>query len=270
MIRQTRPGELIDILRTDFQHRNEPNFAWKSGASVLQMIPGLIAAWPMSIARRDSGNDMIRDISGGGYHMTVTNGQAMNYSGLVPYVEFDGTNQYISRADGGAADWSDVRGTEGHVAAAVRGLTFGGWFWFDDPAGALEGIMVKRSGAAGNYAYALWRTVGGTIRCEISDDGTATDLATTTAAPAQSAWHCIIGRFDPSAFVEVFVDGTWTQQATARASIFDSNADLTIGAFSGPGSYMDGRASHDFLSQMYVSDAIIFNFFQQTRAMFGV
>ena len=268
---QIRNADLVDILRTDFQHRNEPNFAWKSAASVLQVIPGVIAAWPMSIVRLDNASSRARDATGAGYDLTSNNNVLFGYepSTLIPYAVFNGVDRFLSRVDGGPANWADVRGTETHIPVAQRGLTLGGWFWFDNTAAAIEHCIGKRIGI-GNLSYYLRRLATGEANFEISDDGTNTDNATSVVTIPEDSWHCMIGRFDPSTSVDVFLDGTWATGATARASIFDSGADFTIGAVSGGGEYMAGRSSLCWLSQMYLSDAIAFNFYQQTRAMFGV
>ena len=45
---------------------------------------------------------------------------------LAPYVALDGTMD-LSRVDGGAANWADIRGNEGYVLAGQRGFTIGLW-----------------------------------------------------------------------------------------------------------------------------------------------
>ena len=263
-------AEMVDLLRAYFQDRNEPNFAWKSAISVTLGIPGLIASWPMSIVRLDNTSGQARDASGVGYDLTSNNGVLFAYEPgtLIPYAAFDGVNRYLSRLDGGAANWADVRGTETHIPIAQRGLTLGGWFWFDSAAAAAENCIGKRVGA-GNLSYYLRRLATGEADFEISDDGTNTDNGRSVITIPEDSWHCMIGRFDPGVSVDVFLDGTWAIGATARASIFDSTADFTIGAISGGAEYMTGRSSLCFLSQMYLSDAIVSCFYEQTRTMFN-
>ena len=264
-------AEMVDLLRAYFQDRNEANFAWKSAVSATLGIPGLIASWPMSIVRPDPNpSDRARDATGVGYDLTSNNVVSFGYAPgtLIPCAIFDGTN-HLSRIDGGAANWADVRGTEAHISAAQRGITFGGWFWFDNTAAATENCIGKRVGA-GNLSYYLRRLLTGEANFGMSDDGTNASGVSSVATIPEDSWHCMMGRFDPATSVDVFLNGIWAVGATARASIFDSTADFTIGAISGGAEYMTGRSSLCFLSQMYLSDAIAFNFYQQTRAMFGV
>jgi hypothetical protein len=267
---QQRNDELVDILSADFQNRNESNFAWKSAASVLQFIPGVIAAWPMSALRRDSNTDRVRDIAGGGYHLTQNNACVFRYYNLAPVVDFAGANEYLSRVDGGAGDWADVTGTETHIPAAVQGLFLGGWFRFDDAVSAVEYMMAKW-GAAGNRSYGLRRSATGAATFIVSNDGTATaqvDLA--GALVTTGEWYCVLGRFDnTNNEIKVWVNGD-SNTAVYNNAIFDGNADFIIGARQGGAEQMDGMSSLDFLGQIAVGEATAFSFYQQTRAMFGV
>ena len=98
---QTRNSDLVDLLRSDFQHRNEPNFAWKSVVSSFLALPLVRAFWPMSIV---TDADPQARSALGGYHLTNNNVCTFGYSNLVTYVNFNGTTQSLTRADGGAAD----------------------------------------------------------------------------------------------------------------------------------------------------------------------
>jgi hypothetical protein len=261
-----RNDELVDGLRAEFQARYEPNFAWKSAVSAFLALPALRAFWPMSSVDYAAASQG-RDVAGGAYHLTNNNSADFGSDDLAPYVEFDGVNQYLSRADGGAGNWADILGTEAYIVAGQRGLTFGGWF-YPKETGTLEYLFTKRGGG-GQRSYWIRFNAADQFVCGISDDGTNSDNATSAAA-AVNAWYFVVGRFDPSTLVEVYVNGTWVTQATARAAVFDSTAALVIGADGTVGNYYEGLASLCFVCASDIPDATVFSLFEQTRAMFGV
>ena len=226
-------------------------------------LPGLRAFYPMS-AVGTAGE--ARDLGGSGatYDLTLNGNPRFNYSGLVPHCDYDGTGDYHSFVDDANFD---IRGTEAYVIAAVRGLTWGGWF-YPEETGTTEGLITKW-GAAAQRAYQIQLTAADQFAALISDDGTNSDTAT-SAAVAMDAWYCVIGRFIPGAFVDIFVNGVETNQVTARASVFNSNADFVIGARTGGAIPFQGRISLSFICAEQLSDAILSSLFQQTRAAFGV
>lgn len=241
-------------------------------------LPALRAFWPMSAV--DYTNPQALDIGGGSYHLTNNNVATFGYDPnqvLVPCVFLDGVNQYLSRADGGAANWADVTGTEAFIENTIvgaRGLTFGGWFLNDthDTVGDLDGLIAKTTYAGNQVSYLLGHNVIGTYNFASSSLGTIADI---TSVGSQfislGIWHFAVGRFDPSTTKAIFVDGVKNSIATAHASIFDSTAPLTIGAYNaGANNFMDGRASLCFLCAAALSDATISSLFQQSRAAFGV
>ncbi len=273
MIMQERNPEMVDILRTDFQHRNEPNFAWKSAVSSVLAIPNLIAAWPMSVVRLDSATDRARDVSGAAYHLTDTNGVLFGYDNLVPYADFTGTNENLSRIDGGAADWADVRGNEGHIPAALRGLSLGGWFRTDTIAAGAAGLISKWESGTNDRSWLLRRD-GADIEFRISVNGIAGLGPATVTGISAATWYYIAARYEPDGAAATLT--TWVNSDTgtaaigAAATIFDSDATFRIGAYNGSSNVFDGKGSLCWLSACALSDAIMFNLFQQQRAMFGV
>ncbi len=269
---QQRNPELVDILRTDFQHRNEPNFAWKSAVSALQALPGLIAAWPMSAVRLDNATDRARDVSGAGYHLTAVNTVVFLNNGLAPYARFGGTNEYLSRADGGAANWADVRGNEAHIHSSIRGVTVGGWFYSSSVAAGQDGFISKYD-AAGDQRSFLLRRDAANAQFYVSANGIAS-LGPAQYAISANAWHFIAGRYESdvaAATLTIWVDGDiGTAAIGAVPTLFDSTAAFEIADYDAGNFPLDGRSSLNFFCQCAVDDAIIFSFFQQTRAMFGV
>lgn len=266
---QVANRQLVQLLSAWFQSRREASFAWSRAVSEYLALPALRAFWPMSSVDYTAANRAL-DIAGGAYHLTDNNTVEFNYDGLAPYVQITATNtEYLSRVDGGAANWSDFTGLETFIASGVRGFTTGAWIYLDSLTGSSQAIISK-FGAVGNRSYQLYVTGAGDARFLISVDGTA--LTTVTGASISlNAWHHIVGRFDPSTELAVFVDGIEATNIVAiPASIFDSTADFRIGANAVPSDYFDGRISMAFPCAAYLSDAIILSLFEHTKAMFGV
>ncbi len=241
-------------------------------------LPGLRAFWPLSSV--DYTNPQAKDLGGGGYHLTNNNTSTFGYDPtriLVPCAFFDGTNQYLGRADGGAANWADVTGTEAYIentAVGARGLSMGGWFRFDAAASAIEDCIGKWNDAVNN-SYLIRRIASGVINFVISTDG-STDftLASGSDTVGANEWAWLGMTFDPSARLAGWINATqYTTAASVPASIFDGNSSFGIGASFSAGAaarFMDGRASLCFLCAACLDDATVDSLFQQTRAAFGV
>lgn len=266
---QRRNAELVDNLRADFQHRNEPNFAWKSIVSAFMVLPGAIAVWPTSAVRRDSNTNRLRDVGGGGYHLNQNNNCLFDHDNLIPYVDLGGTNEYFARVDGGPADWADITGTEAHVAPDVQGLTLGTWSWLDvTPGGGGMGLLAKDLAAGNQRSYGLIMTNTRAARFHVSNAGAAISSIGSAGTVSTSEWFFAVGRFDNTGnTIAVNLNGTWTD-AVYNNAVFDSGTNFEIGRFNA-GNYLNGRISISFLSQVAISDAIIGALFQQTRGMFG-
>lgn len=260
------------LTRRAVDNLDRPEKTLNDAIAYLLALPALRACWPMSsvdyaVASR------ARDVSGQGYHLTDNNTPLFNYDELAPYAEFDGVNQYLSRVDGGAANWADILGTETYIAAAARGLTLGGWFYIDQTTGADQGFITKVAGGAINTrSYAL-RYVNATQCANIAVIDAANALFQIDSGSTMSfaAWHYVVGRFDPSTELAIFLDNEKTTNVVAiPAAIIDSTAAVAIGANAIPSVYLDGRASLCFLCAAMLSDEIIMTLFEQTRALFGV
>ena len=239
--------------------------AWKAACSVMQALPGLRLFVPMSSF--DENGDAF-DLSGQDRTMSYNGDPTYNYDGLAPYINLDGTGDYLSRADEAGLD---ILGTESYVAAGARGLTLGGWFWAD----ALQDFdaFLSKFVVVGNGSYLLRMDTAVNARASflVSVDGLAITFSGTPPAGSLTtgAWHFIVGRFDPSAEVAVYFNGTFYRNAVAiPASIFNSNADFAVGGRSGGTALLDGRASLCFLCAAYHSDALVRALFAATRGLF--
>ena len=160
---QIRNNEQVNLLRADFQARYEPNFAWKSAVSSILALPGLRACWPMSSVDYATASQA-RDVAGGGYHLGNVNSSLFGYAAntLIPCVTFNGTTQYLTRADGGAGNWADITGTEAYIAAGQRGLTLGAWVYLSSFTPVVNAVIAKVVLAGNQLSYMLCE-MGGEI-----------------------------------------------------------------------------------------------------------
>ena len=276
---QERNAELIDMLRSDFQPRNEMAFSWAEACSMYLQLPGLRGFWPMS-AVDSSGN--AQDQSGHSHILTYTGNSVYGLDlttarCLAAYIRFDGTGDYLTRAD--EADF-DITGTETYFtsqatsAGAARGMTCGGWFRPEDVTND-QGLVTKW-GAAGNYSWLLGlygSVAGDPLRLYISDDGTNTDSVSSAAACAVNTWQFMAGRFndgDAGAELAVFLNGTGTTAATARASIFSGNGPFNISGNNNGTALYTGRAALCFQCAAALPNVTLWALYQQTRTLFGV
>lgn len=259
---QERNVEQVRLLSADLQPRYEPNFAWKSCVSQYQVLTGLRGFWPLG-STGSLGNAV--DFSQQTRILTKNGDPLYGYTGLIPWVYFDGAGDYFTRADEAGLD---TLGTEAYMHADYRGMTVGGWFKFDDgtPAGA-EYMMSKRAGA-GNISWYLAHNPGGTVNFIVSDDCTALEAATSVGTTGTD-WVFVAGRFDPSAEVAVFLNSEKVTTPTAMASVCNSTADFNISGYNNGTALMTGYASLCFLSAAMLSDGIIYSLYHQSRAMFG-
>ena len=261
---QIRPGELVDILSTDFVKRMESTLAWGKAISEFLMLPGLRGFWPMSA--HDNSN--IFDLSGQGRTLT-RNIVTSNWIGLAPTGRFDAaTSRYLNRA---TETGLEILGTESNTSSAYRGLTVGGWFNPDSTLN-LAGYMAKYTNVAATSAFALHQSTGVAdgARFVIYNGGVAYPVLSAANAVTPSMWHFIVGRFVPSISVSVFTDGIFADNLVGiPASITNSPADFEIGRLGGALVYYTGYGSLFFLCAMGLSDTILKALYEHTRPLFG-
>lgn len=230
-------------------------------------LPGLVGFWPVSSI--DLSSSQIVDLSGQGRVLSQNGNPLKNYTTAgVPYITLDGGGDYVARAD--EADL-DVLGTESDYATAIRGLTIGCWVNPTSLA-ALAGIWGKWSATGNQRSYMLHNPTGGAgnLRFAVSVDGAASTSVDHTTAATTGAWHFIVGRFDPSTSLDIYQNGVWVSNTTSiPASIFASTAALQGGAYEAA-NLLTGSITQMFICATYLSDAIVSNIFESTRAGFGV
>lgn len=230
-------------------------------------LPGLRAYWPMN-AFDASGNtidqaglDLVLSYSGNPTYNYTTQGAG--------YIDLDGTGDFLSRGDEAALD---ILGTETSVASAVRGLTMGGYFWFDTLTTEME-CLGKLNTAGNQRSYFLSKVASDKFTFTVSSNGTATTVVTSTTTALANAWYFVVGRYDPSTEINVFVQGSDDASNTTSipAAIFNSTALFEIGsANSGGFGLLNGRASNCFLCGALLSDTAISNLYNNTKAAYGL
>lgn len=227
-------------------------------------LPGLRGFWPMSAF--ESGGDTY-DQSGNGRTLTYNGNPTYGYTTLgAPYLAFDG-NDYVRRGDEAGLD---ILGTETYVAAAVRGFTCGGWFYFGNTAAAQELVFSKGRGGVANTSYWLNRQAAGQGRFIIGD-GAAFQGPTSTVTIPKDTWTFMVGRFVPSTTVDLWVNiYKSTDAAGIPAALLNTAAPLNIASYNdGTAAFLTGRASLVFLCATALSDALITSLWYKTRGAFG-
>jgi len=257
--------DLVNSQQTYFITNNDKINRHGNVISSFQEIPGLVGFWPMSSVQRSTGNAF--DLSSQGRTLTYNGNPTYNiYQDFTPYIDLDGTGDFLSRAD--EVDLQ-ISGTETIYNSSVRGLTLGGWFWFDRE--DVNETLIGKFGAVGQFAYRLVHLLSdNTILATFSSNGTATHSAA-SAVPTLGQWHFVVGKFTPSVETAIFLDDNIkvNDSITVPASIFNSNSSFDIGIRGDGTQIFDGRASLCFLSANALPDSLIRAMFQQSRVLFG-
>lgn len=259
---QIRNAEMVDLLKADFQHRNEANFAWRAACSMFQALPGLRGFWPMSSF--DENGDAF-DLSEQDRVMGYHGDPVYNAYDLAPYIDLDGTGDYLDRTDEAGLD---ITGIETYVA--IPGVTCGGWFWVDT-IGATQGLITKWDAAQRSYTLEI--NAAGEPAGHISDDGSFDvghhdDITADDSITAQT-WFFAAFTWSPTS-TGIWVNGTEKTAASTLASIHVGTADLWLGGYPGPASLLTGYMSMVFLCAAQLPSVTLFSLYQQSRRMFYV
>lgn len=246
----------ITGLESSFRDLNTRESGYTMGDLIGSVLgfPELRAFWPMSSVN-ESGN--VLDLSGQG--RTLTNNNAAPravHRDLIPYVSFNGTTQYLSRADEAGLDITGA-------------LTVVGWFYHNAVA---AGAMISKYNTTGNQrGYSLGTITGGIPQLTVSSDGTATTVVNSgTDAVAAATWYFFAGRFTPSSELALFFNREkYVNTTSIPAAIYNSSAALMIGGING-GASLAGRTSIGLICAAALPDAQINYFFHMSRTLFGV
>ena len=267
-ILQQQNPELLALLAATFQCRNEPQFALANAISTYLSLPGLVGFWPMSSIDSANNGDVF-DLSGNGRTLSNTNTVTADYDGITPYTQYtSGSANRLVRADEAGLD---ILGTEVYIG--TKGLTVGGWFYFDLVPAIAEAMISKYDTNANQRSWFLQRRNTGFPQLAVSSDGTGANTfsAISTEITLQNSWSYVVGRYTPSSELAIFVNGTKDiNTTTIPAAIFNSTAQLAFSGISAtPIQLYSGRTSMAFLCASALSDTIIQSTYQQTRGLFG-
>lgn len=215
-------------------------------------LPSLRGFWPMSSHTQGAG-DLVYDLSGQGRNLTRNGPEMRNvYNNLVPYADFNGTSDNLSRADEAGLDITDA-------------LTLWAWVYFDSITGSRP-IMSKWGTTAATRSYLL-STASGVTRV-----GLSTGAAVTTydgASVTLNAWNFVAAVYTPSTSVVIGVNGVWTTNVTAVAALGNSTSTFRIGN-DNDSNFLDGRAAACGLNNFAMPQALLDYLFNRSRVLFGV
>ena len=217
-----------------------------------ELLPSLRGYWPMSSHTQGAGN-LVYDLSGQGRSLTRNGPEMRNlYNNLIPYADFNGTSDNLSRADEADLDITD-------------NLTLLGWFYFDSITGTRP-LISKWGTTAATRSYNL-TTNGGVARVALSTgaavttyDGTSVNL---------NAWNFVAGIYTPSTTVVLYVNGTETSNVTAVAALGNSTSPFRIGN-DNDANFLDGRASICAICNYAIPKTTLDYYFNRSRPFFQV
>jgi len=251
MTSQVRNAALVSLLETDFIRRNGPGNLLGNVLNTYLALPGLRGFWPFSSV--DENGDPY-DLTMQGRTLTNNNTVTFNNTDFLPYAEFDGATNYLSRPDEAGLD-------------ITGDLTMGCWVY--QPALANHAAMAKGTNVSNsNTAFRLILILAGNVRIVIGN-GTTQYNATSTSLTSINTWHFTAARFTVSTEVAVWLNGEKDTNTTSiPASLNNSTLPLSIGSNGTPGRYFDGNIALPFLCAYALPDNLITNLYQQTRILF--
>jgi len=248
---------LIKQVDSLFRRTYSPSYSWMDCLSAFGSIPGLRAFWPMSSVDYQGG---AVDHSNLGKRLTITGGVTFSYTGLTQYAIFNGATGYFTRPD---AAGMDILGNETFIAASKRGMTVGGWFYFDG-LGNADACIAKDDNAA-QRSFVISKSAGNVITFLVNG-------ATTVGAGVATAanWCFLVGRFTPSTEIALFTNGVKEINVAAiPATITNSSAAFTIGSLAGGINFLAGRSTLCFYCAMSLADSYVLSLYHASRALFG-
>jgi hypothetical protein len=263
---------LVNALTSYFVRADRPLTSLGNAHAAFASIPMLRAFWTMGSV--DS-YWYVYDASMQGRALSHNGGVSFSSYLLMPFVEFNGLNGYLSRAHEAGLD---LLGNETHVSAAQHGLTVGGWFWFDRLTNN-EGLITKgQSGVSTDCNYKLTfrgDVAGDYARFSVFDTAHNSYEAISSVSCVTGQWHFIVGRFNAqdgatAGQVHVWVNGVKNTAAADITVLDTSTKELNIGSIGGANSLLDGRASFCFLSAKALSDGIIQSLYHVSRYGYAV
>lgn len=169
--------------------------------------------------------------------------------GLAPYVAYNGSTNYSHRDAS-----TPFKG--------LTGFTAGGWF----RAGASDFLMGVWHNTTANRVWKLY-TNGGFVALTVRDASTAYTVADVTAIG--SGWFHVVGRYNPSTEIAIFVNGVKTTYTTSIPAALQNGASIfSIGMSTSSGDWLTGRASQCFFSNEVLADGYIATVYGLSRSLY--
>jgi hypothetical protein len=260
---QKRNDQMADILSSEFQRMNDGAFAWESICSAYLGLPGLRGFWPMT-AIGPSGE--ARDLGGGGFNLGQANNPTVQMS-PPGYTLDGGSSERLSAAD---ASNFDIVGNEAYILGAYRGMTLGLWVNFESLIASTQQVLMSKWNTSGQRAYQIVvASADDELRFSVSTDGSAVVSVDSNIEPIVSKWYFIVGRFDPSAELAIFINDTVVKETTGvPATLHNSSEEFEISSNGGGGNYGYLIASMAFITTTQLPDPIIRRLYYRTRPLF--
>lgn len=233
-----------------FQARDDPGFAWSRAISSRLMLPKTRGFWPFSVV---NATDDLIDLTGNAQLAVNTSVVSLALYGVTSYGHFDGTSHFAI--------------TSAALNKITGGLTVICFARLD--ALSTEQGFISKWGAAGSRSYRLYMTSGNVITFEVSSNGTLITSVPSTIIPVVGAWYCLIGEYNPSTSLSIWVNGTKAQNvASIPAAIFDSTSNLFLGNTNG--SFLTGDLSLASLHASTINSGIALLTFDYNRPLFAI
>lgn len=198
-----RNAEMVELLKADFQYRPEPQFGYIIGSSLIPMIGGIKAYWPMTTAILDSVSNIYLpclfptdDSAGIPYHIdaTATGASLISNGGVVTH-------------------WQQAGSDTGNTALitpftrSLGAVALGGWFLLDDvQANNSREVMVGRvsNPITTRSGFSLHR-VQNTDTVRFSVVTGATETASPAVSVTRDQWFFAFGFFVGSTVVGIYI-----------------------------------------------------------------
>ena len=246
------------------------NGAYQGIISALQFLPALRGLWVSSL---DESGD-VYDFSEQGRKLTNPGPALVGLDDRWPYLQFDGSNDYLYRGDEAGLD---ISGAESFVESAYQGLTAGGVFRFDDLSGANNMGVLGRWKTTGNQrSWLLYlRDTTQRLQAVASDNGTSTvmSIASSKVLGSKDYYFCVF-RFVPSTSLDVWVNDTKDSDTagTLIATLFNTSAQFNVMAYNdgAAANRNQGREVFSFLCAAALSDDLIELIYANCAEVFGL
>ena len=219
--------------------------------ALIAAIVYLRGAWSMSSIGETAA---VYDSSNQGRTLSNANVSFGLINGFVPYGVFNGTTGYLARTDEAGLDITGA-------------LTIGCWIKLGATGSQ---VIIGKFGAAGQYTYEIAYISGTGFRFQMSTNGTTiVSVTSTDPSPGTTNWYHIVGRFDPSTEIAIFVNGVKYGFSTAiPATIFSGTANFAIGRRSDGTFYTTASISMAFLVAVVLTTAYIGAIYEEGIPLF--